>query len=138
MTEANVPGIEFQTAPPLDEAQLEALFTEEWGHASARGYSRVLEHSLTYVAAFKDGDLVGFVNLAWDGSAHAFILDTVVRPDVRRRGIGIQLVQRTVGAAREAGVKWIHVDYEPNLDAFYAKAGFLPTRARVLHLGGRP
>lgn len=35
-------------------------------------------HSLGWVCARFDGALVGFVNVAWDGAAHAFILDTVV------------------------------------------------------------
>ncbi len=137
MTKTNASDVQFQVAPPLEEAQLEPLFAEAWGSDSARGYDRVLQRSLTYVVAVQEGDLLGFVNLAWDGGAHAFILDTVVRSDVRGRGIGLELVRRAVDAARQANVEWVHVDYEPHLDGFFAKAGFLPTRARVLHLGRR-
>ncbi|TDC74765.1 GNAT family N-acetyltransferase, partial [Streptomyces hainanensis] len=39
-----------------------------------------------------DGRLVGFVNVAWDGGAHAFLLDTVVASDHRRLGIAARLV----------------------------------------------
>jgi GNAT superfamily N-acetyltransferase len=130
-------GIEFQMAPPLTEAQLAKLLEEEWGEGAAQGYGRALERSLTYVAAFQDGTLVGFVNLAWDGNLHAFIVDAIVRETMRGRGIGLELVRRAIAAAREAGVRWVHADYEPHLDSFWAKAGFVPTRARVLHLGSR-
>jgi GNAT superfamily N-acetyltransferase len=130
-------GIDFQMAPPLTEAQLAPLFENEWGEGAARGYDRTLKRSLTYVAAFQDGTLVGFVNLAWDGNLHAFIVDAIVHETMRGRGIGLELVRRAIAAAREAGVRWVHADYEPHLDAFWAKAGFVPTRARVLHLGSR-
>ena len=128
-------GIDFQVAPPLTEAQLAPLLEEEWGEGAARGYDRALARSLTWVAAFQDGTLIGFVNLAWDGNLHAFIVDATVRETIRGRGIGLELVRRAIEVAREAGVRWVHADYEPHLDSFWAKAGFVPTRARVLHLG---
>ena len=128
-------GIEFRMKPPLTEAELAPLLEEEWGEGAARGYGRALERSLTRVGAFQDGTLVGFVNVAWDGNLHAFIVDAIVRENLRGRGIGLELVRHAIAAAREAGVRWVHADYEPHLDSFWAKAGFLPTRARVLHLG---
>jgi hypothetical protein len=42
----------------------------------------VLQHSLTWITASSDGVLVGFVNVATDGGAHAFLLDTTVHPDL--------------------------------------------------------
>jgi ribosomal protein S18 acetylase RimI-like enzyme len=63
----------------------------------------VLEHSLVYVAAFAADALVGFVNVAWDGRAHAFLLDPRVHPEYRERGIGREVVRRAADAAREAG-----------------------------------
>ena len=44
----------------------------------------MLARSLTYVAAYDTvgggEQLVGFVNVAWDGGIHAFLLDTTVHP----------------------------------------------------------
>jgi len=137
MTETSAADIEYRMAPPLTEEQLEPLFSEGFVESSARGYARVLEHSLTWVAAFQEGKLVGFVNVAWDGRSHAFIQDAVVSEKARRRGVGIELVRRAIAAAREAGVRWVHADYEPHLDSFWAKAGMLPTRARVAYLAGK-
>jgi GNAT superfamily N-acetyltransferase len=78
--------------------------------------------------------LIGFVNVAWDGGVHAFLLDPMVHPDFRRRGIATELVRRVTEAARERGAAWLHVDFEPHLEAFYSGCGFAPTRAGLLRL----
>jgi GNAT superfamily N-acetyltransferase len=94
----------------------------------------VLGRSLTYCGAFHAGELAGFVNVAGDGGAHALLLDPTVHPAHRRRGVGLALVRRAAALARAAGATWLHVDYEPPLEAFYAAAGFRPTRAGLLRL----
>lgn len=96
---------------------------------------RLEAHSLTWVQAFDAGRLVGFVNVAWDGGAHAFLLDTIVERERRHQGIGIELVRQAAGAAQETGCAWLHVDYEPHLAAFYVDScGFRPTAAGLLRL----
>ena len=94
----------------------------------------VLEHSLVYIGAFHEGDLVGFVNVAWDGRDHAFLLDPRVHPDWRQRGLGRELVRRAAEATRAAGCEWLHVDYAPELAPFYAACGFEPTAAGLIRL----
>lgn len=49
-------------------------------------------HSLGWVVARRDGDLVGFVNVVWDGLVHAWIQDTMVATSAGRRGVGTRLV----------------------------------------------
>ena len=95
----------------------------------------MLPRSLTWVTAHDGARLVGFVNIAWDVGAHAFLLDTTVHPDWQLRGVGTQLVQAGIRATREhAGVEWLHVDFETHLTAFYAACGFTPTAAGLLRL----
>ncbi len=122
--------------PTLDDAALNALFAAAWPGHEARAFEAVLARSLGYLGAFADGALVGFVNVAWDGGAHAFLLDPTVHPDYRRRGLGLRLVREAAALARAAGAEWLHVDYEPPLRRFYAAAGFRPTPAGVLRLRG--
>ena len=93
-----------------------------------------MNQSLTFICAYQTNELVGFVNLAWDGGIHAFVLDTTVRPDARRKGIGIELVNRAVEVAKNSGIKWVHVDYKPNLSEFYRKCGFIHTEAGIMRL----
>ena len=93
-------------------------------------------HSLGWVTARADDwTLIGFVNVAWDGGDHAFLLDTKVRPDHQRRGIGTRLVRIAARHAKAAGCEWLEVDFEPRLSSFYHDAcGFSATAAGLLHL----
>ena len=78
---------------------------------------------------------LGFVNVAWDGGVHAFILDTVVSAALRHSGIGAQLVAEAASGARAANCEWLHVDFEDDLRAFYFDAcGFRPTNAGLIAL----
>jgi GNAT superfamily N-acetyltransferase len=87
-----------------------------------------------WVCATDGARLVGFVNVAWDGGAHAFLLDTSVHPDYQRRGIGTALVREAIALARVGSAEWLHVDYEEGLEPFYRGCGFQSTPAGLLYL----
>ena len=111
--------------------------TESYGGRSEPGWwDRIHPYSLGWVTARAgDGSLVGFVNVAWDGGDHAFLLDTKVRPDHQRRGIGTELVRVASRRAKEAGCEWLEVDFDPGLEPFYYDAcGFVPAPAGLLRL----
>jgi GNAT superfamily N-acetyltransferase len=95
--------------------------------------SGLRQHALTWIGAFEDGNLVGFVQVAWDGGEHAFIVDTAVEPGWQGRGIGAALVRVAVDEAANAGCEWVHVDFEPHLESFYReRCGFRPTAAGLI------
>jgi GNAT superfamily N-acetyltransferase len=94
----------------------------------------VLRVSLAYVCAFDGETLVGFVNVAWDGDCHAFLLDPRVHPNYRHRGLGRELVARATSEARAVGCEWLHVDYDAELAPFYAACGFTSTPAGLIRL----
>nr|WP_184031472.1 GNAT family N-acetyltransferase [Deinococcus budaensis] len=120
----------------VDFAALGQLREAAWGgRDDGSGWPAVLSRSLTWVTAHEQGRLVGFVNVAWDGGVHAFLLDTTVHPGWQRRGVGSRLVREAVQAARAGGAHWLHVDFEPQLEGFYAACGFRPTAAGLLRLG---
>ncbi len=128
-------GIRFATCPDLVDGALNDLFRSAWPGHRDRDFATALVRSLGYVCAFSGDQLVGFVNVAWDGYAHAFLLDPTVDPRYRRRGIGTELIQRAAALSRERGVEWLHVDYEPNLLEFYRLCGFGSTSAGIMRLG---
>lgn len=125
---------DFRISPAVTNEELNALFVTAWENHTASDFSPILSRSLLYICAYDGDRLVGFVNLAWDGGIHAFLLDTTVHADYQRRGIGVMLVQKAVEAARGHGIEWVHVDYEPHLKAFYVRCGFRPTEAGLLNL----
>lgn len=128
--------VEYRQNPPLDNRQLNELFAASWNEHEERDFQPVLERSLGVVGAFEADRLVGFVNVAWDGGRHAFVLDTTVHQNFQRRGIGTRLVNEAAGIARRAGAIWLHVDFEPQLSQFYVEAcGFAGTSAGVMRLG---
>jgi GNAT superfamily N-acetyltransferase len=122
---------------PVDDAALSSLHQRAFSpdrpatEAAIRPWAERLDrHSLTWIGAFSEGRLVGFVHAVWDGGTHAFILDTAVHPDFQRLGIGRDLVRTVTDEAFKAGCDWVHVDYEPEFASFYESAcGFRPTPA---------
>ena len=120
--------------------ELVELTRSHGGHAVAGWWDRIRPRSLGWVTARdREGLLVGFVNVAWDGGDHAFLLDTKTRGSHQRRGIATRVVGHAVVQAAAAGCEWLHVDHEPGLDAFYLDAcGFRPTAAGLIRLRPAP
>jgi GNAT superfamily N-acetyltransferase len=123
---------------PVDDVSLSRLHALAFGGAPGAVLpwaERLREHSLSWVGAFDQDSLIGFVHACWDGGLHAFLLDTVVDPRYRRQGVGQKLVQSLVQQVGAAGCEWLHVDYEPHLDSFYRVAcGFEATTAGLLRV----
>jgi ribosomal protein S18 acetylase RimI-like enzyme len=125
--------IRYERRADIDVDELNRLFAAAWGSPKP-GYEVVFGHSFTWVGAWEGAELVGFVNVAWDGDAHFFLLDTTVHPDRRRRGIGRRLVEEAIEACRGRG-EWLHVDADDELmTGFYQRCGFEPTPAGLVNL----
>jgi len=121
---------------PVSDEEIVDITVSHGGNPDPGWWDRVREHSLGWVTARSDsGLLVGFVNVAWDGGGHAFLIDTKTRPSHQRQGLGTAVVRRAVEEARAAGCEWMFVDFEPHLEAFYFEScGFRPTSAGLVHL----
>ncbi len=128
--------IDYEVRGPVDDVALSQLHAAAFAENArlVRWGERLERHSLGWVTAVDGGRLVGFVNLAWDGDRHAFLLDAVVAPDRRGRGVGTALVARAVRLATDAGCTWVHADVAPALAPFAARCGLPPTPAALLRL----
>ncbi|MCE6075045.1 GNAT family N-acetyltransferase [Agrobacterium vitis] len=120
--------------PFPSEDELNLLWLKAWGSPDRKEFATVLLRSLTHIGAYADDRLIGFVNVAWDGGVHAFILDTCVDPIVQRQGIATRMVVAATNVARERGAKWLHVDFQPHLTSFYRNCGFRHTEAGLMEL----
>jgi GNAT superfamily N-acetyltransferase len=125
---------------PFTNAEVNALHAEAfetrlYDDAEWDWEALVAAHSLGWVVARDAGDLVGFVNVVWDGLVHAWLQDTMVAATHRHQGVGERLVDEAVAGARGAGCEWLHVDFDDDLRPFYIDAcGFTPTSAGLLAL----
>ena len=106
------------------------------GRAVQGWWDQIRAYSLGWVTArATDGAVIGFVNVAWDGGDHAFLLDTKTHGAFQHSGVGTRLVEQAARHAKAAGCEWLHVDFEPDLEPFYFDAcGFRPTPAGLIHL----
>jgi GNAT superfamily N-acetyltransferase len=121
----------------FDNTEVNALHAEGFDHPTLKDdwWTQVNRYSLGWVCAREDGELVGFVNVAWDGAVHAFVLDALITARVRRHGIGTELIAVAVRGARAAKCEWLHVDFEAHLKSFYFDAcGFTSTNAGLIAL----
>ncbi len=131
----------FRVRPRIDNAAMDELRGQGFeSHVPGHDWAAQLERSLLWIGAFHRDRLVGFVNVAWDDGVHAFLLDTAVAADLRRRGIGTRLVREAIAATRRhGGIEWLHVDSDEDLIRdFYLPAGFEPTHAGVVRVGDAP
>ncbi|SDT66542.1 GNAT family N-acetyltransferase [Jiangella sp. DSM 45060] len=129
----------FEWRGPFTNDEVNALHADAFDHRPFDDdwQAQLDRHSVGWVTARADGDLVGFVNVVWDGLVHAFIQDTAVAARAQRQGVGVRLIAVARENARAAGCEWLHVDFDDHLRSFYFDAcGFTPTNAGLIQLKG--
>lgn len=119
---------------PVAADDVNALRSAAWREVGDQEWEPILSRSLGWVCALDGDRLVGFVNVAWDGGVHAFLLDTTVHPDAQRQGIGTAIVLEAAAMARDRGAEWLHVDFDDDLGPFYVACGFGPASAGLIDL----
>lgn len=120
---------------PTDDEALNELFDDAWPNHQRLDFAPLLEASLVYVLAYDEDTLVGFIRVVACGTKRGFVLGPTVRTSAHRQGIGTALLNHAADAAKEAGVKSLHVDFASHLRPFYAGAGFKHTASGVRRLG---
>lgn len=135
----DAPDVTYLWRGDVTDQEMVDLIDSYGGDSLAGWWDQIRDHSLGWVTARVDGALVGFVNVAWDGGDHAFLLDTKTRADHQRTGIATRLVAIAADHAKQAGCEWLHVDFGPELRPFYFDAcGFRETDAGLIHLPSLP
>ena len=101
--------ISYEWRGPFESIEVERLHAagfERTVNPANDWWAQVNQHSLGWVLARAEtGVPVGFVNVAWDGGVHAFILDTVTSAAHLRQGIGTELVKVAADGARAATLR---------------------------------
>ncbi|MDU2066718.1 MAG: N-acetyltransferase [Sporomusaceae bacterium] len=107
-----------------DVEQMHKLINEyaEQGLMLGRSRNVLYETLRDFIVAEENGQVVGVgaLLMVWDALAEVRAL--AVSPDVKKQGIGREIVQRLVAEAREYGVKTVFtLTYQPG---FFGKLGF--------------
>ncbi len=81
-------SIEYRWRGPVSGAEMVTLVRAHGGQGVAGWLDQIRPCSLGWVTARLQphGGLAGFVNVAWDGGDHAFLLDTKVAAEHQRQG----------------------------------------------------
>jgi len=90
-----------------------------------------LKNSWYILSAYCSGELVGFGRIICDGVVHALILDMIVHPDHKRKGIGTKILNRMVEKCRSHHIRDIQLFCARDKISFYEKNGFVPRPANA-------
>ncbi len=134
-------AVSYEWRGAAEELELDWLHAEAFDHppTPAHWQSQLENHSLGWVCARVHEELVGFVNVIWDGGVHAILLDTMVLPGEQRQGIGSELVRLAAEESRRSGCDWLHADFDREVAGFYLEScGFTPSEAGLLNLRAPP
>jgi predicted N-acetyltransferase YhbS len=123
----------------LDErrqSQLLALFQSAWWTAQrqAEAVTRMLEETdvvVGLVDAAAD-QLVGFARAITDRAFLAVVLDVIVAPGYRGKGLGARLMDELLARPELSDVDSIELVCQPELVDFYARWGFSDAVGRSL------
>ena len=104
----------------------------------AKALERILERPSNMFLVYDDREILGFILGSWDG-ARAFIHKISVRPDIREKSIGTQLVSEAIEFFKKIGAPTVAVaaadgtrEEEQDSTEFWKKVGFEPIPARLM------
>ena len=114
------------------QEEIEKLRAEVGWDTMKGKYNRILKKVYTYYSVRKNKNLIGFLSVLSDGTGDAFLLDLMVHPDFRGKGVGSGLIKKAVMDLKREGIKSIQVTFCRDLESFYKKFGFHIIRAGII------
>ena len=92
--------------------------------------ARLVREADRVLGLYQDGRQVGFCRAFTDGVSIAYLADVYVLPELRGRGLGLELVREMVESGPLAGVKWLlHTE---DAHGLYRKLGFAEPNYKVM------
>jgi len=110
----------------VDRVEVHRFLSEESYWAAGRPretVDRLIDSAQRVVGLYdSEGRQVGFARTVSDGVAFAYLADVYVLPELRGRGLGLELVRETVDHGPYAHCRWLL--HTSNAHDLYTKLGF--------------
>lgn len=87
-------------------------------------YKNELMTSYFHISVYDDEKLIGYIDTVSNGVTDAYIQDLMVHPNYQGKGIGTELMNRTIAYLKERKIYMISVVFEEKLLPFYNRFGF--------------
>ena len=123
-----IEGIRFSLDKKINPAQVKELYNfVSWldGSETEETVEKMFLNSYAVASAYnsKTGELAGFFRALSDGVGDAYMVDLLVHPSYRKRGIGKALVKLLSSFLKEQGITWIVCIGVPGTEKFYCDCG---------------
>ena len=87
-------------------------------------YENELMTSYFHISVYDSVKLIGYIDTVSNGVTDAYIQDLMVHPVHKGKGIGTELMNRTIAYLKERKIYMISVVFEEKLLPFYKRFGF--------------
>ena len=140
-------GLECEVRDALSPSQVDdlmGLYANEWWtkDRTRPDVERMLDDSDLLFTVIEKGSesLVAFARVLTDRTYVALVLDVIVAPAYRDRGLGRLLVERICSAPELRDVERIEITCQPELIPFYRRWGFSENvgRSRLMRRSSNP
>lgn len=116
--------LEFKLNVPVNAKQIADLRQAVGWNRMEDCYKNPLMISYCHIACYDDDILIGYVDTVCNGLTDAYIQDLMVHPDYQGKGIGTELMNRTIDYLKVKRIFMISVVFEERLLPFYKRFGF--------------
>jgi GNAT superfamily N-acetyltransferase len=127
-------GLELDDDPRrVDVAAVHEFLAKEayWALGRPREtVERLVREASRVVGVYADGRQVGFARAVTDGVSFVYLADVYVLPELRGRGIGVELVREMVENGPWADRKWLL--HTRDAHGLYRRFGFGPPSERLM------
>ncbi len=136
------PAVKYRFIKKATPAQAKEIITlyraQGWWDkkASAAALNRLIRGSHCFVAAERDGKIIGMGRAISDRAGDAYLQDVTVDPAERGSGAGRGIVTAIERRLKRDGISWIALIAQDNSEPFYLKLGFKTLRRARPMLAG--
>ena len=125
---SRIDGIKFSLEKDINASQVMALYQcTSWldGAETEESITKMFQNSYAVASAYdkETGVLAGFFRALSDGVGDAYMVDLLVHPSYRKRGIGKALVKLLSTYLKKQGITWIVCIGVPGTEKFYCDCG---------------